>query len=97
MVAANGPIEDLAASWLTAEREATAKGNTDGTEDRARIASAAYDGAVRGATAEELLVAWRAATKIQASTEMGSQAWVEARAVSELLRMEYLAGPHPSQ
>ncbi len=92
MVSRSGSIEDLATSWLKAEREATAKGNADGTEDRARIASAAYDGAIRGATAEELLVAWRAATMIQASTEMGSQAWVEARAVSELLRMEYRAG-----
>jgi hypothetical protein len=97
MVATNESIEDLAASWLTAEREAVARGNAGGMEDRARIASAAYDGAVRGATGEEMLVAWRAATKIQASTEMGSQAWVEARAVSELLRMEYRAGTDPTE
>ena len=41
-------------------------------------------------------MAWHAAIKIQASTEMGSQAWVEARAVSELLRMEYRAGTPPT-
>ena len=97
MVATNGSIEDLAASWLIAEREATAKGNADGSEDRARIASAAYDAAIREATGEELLLAWRAAITVQASTEMGSHAWVEARAVSELLRMEYQASsPDPT-
>ena len=97
MVETSGSIEDLAASWLAAERDAVAKGNADGTEDRARIASAIYDAAVRGATGEERLMAWHAAIKIQASTEMGSQAWVEARAVSELLRMEYRAGTPPTK
>jgi hypothetical protein len=46
VVETSGSIEDLAASWLAAERDAVAKGNADGTEDRARIASAIYDAAV---------------------------------------------------
>jgi hypothetical protein len=80
MTQANGSIEDLAASWLAAEREAAASDNGGRTEEWARVASAAYDAAVTAATGEELLLAWRAATRAQATTEMGSKAWVEARA-----------------
>lgn len=87
----SGSIEDLAAIWLAAERDAAERGNAAGTEERARVASAAYDAAVTGATGEELLVAWHAAVKVQSSTEMGSKAWAEARAVAELLRVEYQA------
>jgi hypothetical protein len=85
------PIEDLAAAWLEAERTAIAVGNANNTEDRARLASAAYDTAVAAASAEELLLAWQAAGAATAEAEMGSKAWAEAREVAELLRVEYLA------
>ena len=84
-------IEDLAERWLAAERAASERGNAGGTEERARLASAAYDDAIGAAAAEDLLLAWHAAQRLQDATEMGSKAWAEARAVSELLRMEYLA------
>ena len=88
-------IEQLAARWLEAERVAAERGNAGGSELSARQASAAYDTAIAGASKEDLLVAWHAAQKLQAATEMGSKAWSEARAVSELLRMEYLAADEP--
>jgi hypothetical protein len=84
-------IEGLAATWLEAERTAVAVGNANNTEERARVASAAYDSAVAAATSEELLLAWRAAEATAAGSEMGSKAWAEAREVAELLRVEYLA------
>ena len=84
-------IEDLARSWLESEREASRTGNTAGTEERARQTSAAYETAVRSASREDLLVAWHAALKTQQAQEMGSVAWSEARAVSELVRIEYQA------
>lgn len=88
---AAGSIEELAAAWLDAERQAVAVGNANNTEDRARQASAAYDAAVAGATPEELLLAWRAAEAIAGRAEMGSKDWAESREVAELLRVEYLA------
>ena len=87
----NNAIEELASVWLASEREASRRGNTAGTEERAREASAAYERAVTSATREELLVAWHASLKVQHAREMGSAAWSEARAVSELVRVEYLA------
>ena len=84
-------IESVASEWLEAERRATAGDNMAGLEDRARTLSASYDEAIRGASPEELRLAWEAAQRIQAACEMGSVAWASARQVSELLRAEYLA------
>jgi hypothetical protein len=84
-------MEDLARLWLASEREASRQGNAAGTEDRARRASAAYEAAVTSAAREDLLIAWHAALKVQHAQEMGSAAWSDARAVSELLRIEYMA------
>ena len=84
-------IEELATRWLKSEREASGRGNAGGTEERARAASAAYEHAVTSASVEELLIAWHAALNAQYECEMGSASWAEARAVSELLRVEYLA------
>ena len=83
-------IEELATLWLATEREASDRVNAGGTEERARAASAAYERAVTSASPEELLIAWHAALKAQQACEMGSASWAEARAVSELLRVEYL-------
>jgi hypothetical protein len=82
-------IEELAADWLAMERE-SANDPTRAIEP-ARAASSAYDDAISTASAEDLLLAWQAAQKTQADCEMGSKAWLEARSVSELLRMEYAA------
>ena len=84
-------ISELAAAWLEQERAAVALGNTATSEGRARDAAAAYEAAIRAATAEDLLLAWEAARQAQAAQEMGSQEWLEARSVSELLRTEYAA------
>ena len=84
-------IEAVATRWLSAERLAEERGNAGGSEGAARSASADYDAAVAAAAPEDLLIAWHAAQKLQAGTEMGSKEWAEARAVSELLRVEYLA------
>lgn len=91
MIAAANEIEKLACVWLTAEREAVYQANAGATEERARAAAAAYETAVRSASREGLLVAWHAGLKVQHAREIGSAAWAEARAVSELIRMEYLA------
>ena len=82
-------IEDLARDWLEAERLASARG--DANDERARLASARYDDAVRTATREELLIAWHAALRRQADAVMGSAGWAEARTVSQLLGAEYEA------
>ncbi len=82
-------IEDLARDWLDAERAASARG--DAEDARARSTSARYDDAIRTATPEELLIAWRAALRRQDEAEMGSAGWAEARAVSQLLGAEYEA------
>ena len=88
---ANLSIEVLAERWLTAERTAAQHGNLAGTEDDARIASAAYERAIASASREDLLLAWHAARRTQSAAEMGSTAWAHARAVSELIRLEYLS------
>jgi hypothetical protein len=88
-------IEELARLWLAAEREASRQGNSAGTEKRARQASAAYEVAVTSASREDLLVAWHAALAVQHAQEMGSVSWSQAREVSELLRVEYLASEVP--
>lgn len=87
-----GSLERLAADWLNAERE-VAEGirNPAQAEETARDLSARYDDAIRAATREELRLAWEAARKNQAEQEMGSEAWLEARRLSELLRGEYEA------
>jgi hypothetical protein len=84
-------ITELAAAWLEQERAAVELGNSATSEAKARDAAAAYEEAVRTATSEDLLLAWEAARQAQAAQEMGSQAWLEARSVSELLRTEYAA------
>lgn len=84
-------IEDLARLWLASEREASRHGDAARTGERARQASAAYEAAVTSASREDLLVAWHAALKAQHDQEMGSVSWSDAREVSELIRMEYLA------
>jgi hypothetical protein len=84
-------IDELATLWLETEREARGLVNAAGSEERARTASAAYEHAVTSASQEELLLAWHAALKVQHACEMGSASWADARAVSELLRVEYLA------
>ena len=85
------PLEELAAAWLAAEREAIATGNARNAEQVARDLSGTYDGALRQASPEELLLAWESARKLQAAEELGSLRWLEARSVSELLRREYQA------
>ena len=84
-------IEELAALWLESERDARNRSNAGGSEERARAASAAYEHAVTSASQEELLIAWHAALNAQYAREMGSASWADARAVSELLRVEHLA------
>ncbi len=84
-------IEELARAWLASEREASDRRNAGGTEEHARNASAAYEAAIRAASREDLLVAWHAALKVQNASEMGSASWSDARAVSELIRVEYQA------
>ena len=83
-------IERLAADWLAAERNATAD-PAPLKADAARAASARFEEAIRRATREELRLSWEAAKRTQAECLMGSREWAEARSVSELLRMEYLA------
>ena len=83
-------IERLAADWLAAERHATAD-PTPLKAEAAREASARFEEAIRRATREELRLSWEAAKRAQAECLMGSREWAEARSVSELLRMEYMA------
>jgi hypothetical protein len=85
-------IEDLAAAWLASEQAlAAGSGNPAQSELRARSLSDRYDAAIRAASREDLRLAWEAARKQQGEQEMGSEAWANARRVSELLRDEYLA------
>ena len=89
-----GSIERLAADWLDSEREVAAGvRNPAQAEETARDLSARYDDAIRTASREELRLAWEAARKNQGEREMGSEAWLEARRLSELLRGEYEAAP----
>lgn len=87
---AEADIEQLAAGWLEAERRATLDPGELKAE-AARVASARFEEAIRLATREELRLAWEAARRTQDDRLMGSREWAEARSVSELLRMEYLA------
>jgi hypothetical protein len=91
-------IEDIAAAWLAAEQElAAGSGNPGQSELNARALSDRYDNAIRAASREDLRLAWEAARKAQAEQEMGSEAWANARRVSELLRDEYQAAePEPA-
>jgi hypothetical protein len=82
-------IEDLARDWLDAERAESA--GRAPNSDLARSTSAAYEAAVSAASREELLLAWHAAVRRQDENDMGSGDWADARDVSELLRVEYLA------
>jgi hypothetical protein len=84
-------IEEIATAWLEAERRATAGDNLADLEGRARTLSARYDAAIRGASSEDLRLAWEAAKVVQAKCEIGSAEWGAARQVSELLRAEYAA------
>lgn len=83
-------VEQLAAGWLVAERRATLD-PADLKAEAARAASGRYEEAIRLATREDLRLAWEAAKRTQARCLMGSREWADARSVSELLRMEYLA------
>ena len=89
--ASDESLADLAAAWLAAERNAVEKCNEARAERLARDTAAAYEKALRAASPEELLLAWESARRTQAAQEMGSQDWLEARSVSELLRTEYTA------
>jgi hypothetical protein len=85
-------IERIAAAWLAAEESlAGDSGNVELAEAAARELSGRYDAAIREASREDLRLAWEAARKAQSEVEMGSEAWVSARRVSELLHDEYLA------
>ena len=94
---ADDSIEAIAAAWLAAEQELSAgSGNPGRSEINARALSGRYDAAIRAATREDLRLAWEAARKTQGEQEMGSEAWANARRVSELLRDEYQAAdPEP--
>jgi hypothetical protein len=83
-------IEHLAARWLAAERRSTSN-PSDRLAEAARVTSERYEEAIRLATREELRLASEAAKRTQADCLMGSREWAEARAVAELLRVEYLA------
>ncbi|HET7026436.1 MAG TPA: hypothetical protein VFI28_01965 [Candidatus Limnocylindrales bacterium] len=82
-------IDSLAAAWLELERR-SASDPTFSIEP-AREASYRFEAAILGATQEELRLAWEAARQTQAGNEIGSEEWVHARSVSELLRVEYEA------
>ena len=90
--AAAESIEGVAGAWLAAEQElAGGSGNPGQSEINARALSDRYDEMIRTASREELRLAWEAARKIQGEQEMGSEAWANARRLSELLRGEYQA------
>ena len=92
LTAAADSIEDVGAAWLAAEQElAAGSGNPEQSEINARALSERYDALIRAASREELRLAWEAARKIQGDQEMGSEAWANARRLSELLRGEYQA------
>jgi hypothetical protein len=95
--AATDSIEGVAGAWLAAEQElAAGSGNPGQSEINARALSDRYDALIRTASREELRLAWEAARKIQGEQEMGSEAWANARRLSELLRGEYQAAePDP--
>jgi hypothetical protein len=85
-------LEGVAAAWLAAEQElARGSGNPAQSEIRARELSDRYDELIRASSREELRLAWEAARAHQGRQEMGSEAWANARRLSELLHDEYLA------
>jgi hypothetical protein len=89
---ADDSIESVAGAWLAAEQAlAGGSGNPAHAEEAARALSERYDEMIRTASREDLRLAWEAARKIQAEQEMGSEAWANARRLSELLRGEYQA------
>src|SRR5207244_2284418 len=89
---ADDSIESVAGAWLAAEQAlAAGSGNPAHAEETARALSERYDGMIRGASREDLRLAWEAARKTQAEQEMGSEGWANARRLSELLRGEYQA------
>jgi hypothetical protein len=90
-------IESVAAAWLAAEQELSGgSGNPTQSEIDARDLSLRYEELIRAASHEDLRLAWEAARKRQGEQEMGSEAWANARRVSELLRGEYQAAdPEP--
>ena len=91
-VTAADSIEGIASAWLAAEASlAAGSGNPVQSEIDERALSERYDEAIRTASREELRLAWEAARKIQGEQEMGSEAWANARRLSELLRGEYQA------
>ena len=83
-------IEALAADWLERERRATAERNETAAQ-YAVEASERFERAIREGTQEDIRLAWEAARVVQSACVMGSTEWAEARQVSELLRVEYLA------
>jgi hypothetical protein len=87
-----GSLERLASDWLDSERDVAAGiRNPAQSETTARDLSARYDEAIRAASREELRLAWEAARRRQGQTDIGSEAWLQARRLSELLRSEYEA------
>jgi hypothetical protein len=89
---APGSLERLASDWLDSERDVAAGiRNPVQSEDNARDLSARYDEAIRTASREELRLAWEAARRNQGEKDVGSEAWLQARRLSELLRTEYEA------
>jgi hypothetical protein len=57
--------------------------------DRAARAAEAYEESVRLASLEELQLAWRSAENARGACLIGTSEWAEARAVAQLLRLEY--------
>jgi hypothetical protein len=87
-----GSIERIASDWLEAERHVAAGiRNPVQAEESARELSSRYDEAIRSASREELRLAWEAAVRFQGEQEVGSEAWLQARRLSDLLRTEYEA------
>jgi hypothetical protein len=88
MALEDGSLESLAAQWLALERRSTRSGRPEDMDAAAR-AAAAYERSVRGASLEDLQLAWRSAEKAREACLIGTSEWAEARAVAQLLRLEY--------
>jgi len=85
-------IEGVAAAWLAMEQELSrGSGNPTRSEELARELSARYDALIRNASAEDLRLAWEAASRHREQQVMGSEAWADARRLAELLHAEYEA------
>jgi hypothetical protein len=87
-VSQDDTLDGLAAAWLAAEDRNTIE---PGREAEAVRLGLAYEAMLAAASIEEKRIAWEAARRTQAGTELGSREWASARRVSELLRVEYLA------